>query len=399
MPQQTQHRMEQAVLGAIIARPETAAKVLDRIPPEEWSGPHEAIAAAVQSLIEHDHPVTTFTVLDQLTRVGALVRSGGGAYLMELDQARAAPGEDEYLTDALEQVMIRRHALIVGQRFLQRLENPETSPEEAVHATTEELSRIGSPQAAVETHGWPDGEFDPEPDWVIPGLLAADERVMLTGGEGLGKSMLIRQLVAAVAIGKHPFTFTEFEPAAALHIDLENPRSVSDASYRLIRNGLRFARVDLPGATLHRVEPRLFDVENPRDVSWLLRLVRVVQPRIIAIGPVKNMSSQDLNEERNAVKVHTVLNRVRAEACAALIVEGHAGHSSRGLDGDWRPRGSSSFLGWPEIGLGMKPVPDSAIRSARLVSWRGARTMGRGWPEHLVAGSPWPWVEDPRLEG
>jgi replicative DNA helicase len=357
-----------------------------------------AIAAAIQALTERDAPVTSMTVLEQLRAVGALVRSGGGAYLLELDTLRASTGEDEYLTDVLEVAMIRRQATVIGNRFLQRLSNPETSPEEAVHATTDELTKIGSPQAEIETHGWPDGEFDPEPDWVIPGLLAADERVMLTGGEGLGKSMLIRQLVASVAIGRDPFSFNAFDPAPALHVDLENPRSVSDAAYRHIRNGLRFAKIELPGGTLHRIEPRLFDVEDPRDVSWLLRVVRKLRPRLIAIGPVKNMSSQDLNEERNAVKVHTVLNRVRAESSAALVVEGHAGHSSRGVDGDWRPRGSSSFLGWPEIGLGMKPVPDTAIRSAKLVSWRGARTMGRDWPEHLVAGSPWPWVEDPRLE-
>jgi hypothetical protein len=389
--------IEQRVLGAIIARPETASKTLSMVPPEEWSGPHLLIAEAVQTLVDQAEPITTTTVMTLMSRLGTLRRCGGGAVLLALDEARAAPGEDEYLVDILEGEMLRRHGRAVATRLSQRLDNPETNPDEAFYAAKEELDRIRTGQAAVETHSWPEGDFDPVPDWIIPGLVAVDERIMLTGGEGLGKTMLIRQLVCSVAVGRHPWSFEPFEPAAALHIDLENPRSVSDSAYRHIRNGLRFAHVPV-GHLLHRIEPKIFNVENPHDVSWLLRIVRSVKPRIIAIGPLKNMSSEDLNDEHNAVRVHNVLNRIRAESDAALLVEAHAGHGSRGEGGDWRPRGSSSFLGWPEAGLGMKPLPDTGVRAAQLVPWRLPRAMGRAWPQWLAAGTPWPWVEDPRRE-
>jgi hypothetical protein len=51
----------------------------------------------------------------------------------------------------------------------------------------------------------PAGDDDPE-DWVIPGLLAREDRLILTGAEGLGKMMLLRQIAVCAAAGLDPFT-------------------------------------------------------------------------------------------------------------------------------------------------------------------------------------------------
>src|SRR3546814_3245552 len=103
---------------------------------------------------------------------------------------------------------------------------------------------------------------------------------------------------------------------------------------------------------------------NSRDVAWLMRAVRAIRPKLIAIGPLKNMTTGDMNEERVAVKVTDMLNRIRAESGAALLVEAHAGHTGRGEEGRWRPRGSSSLLGWPEYGIGLSPKKEGALRTA-----------------------------------
>jgi hypothetical protein len=41
-------------------------------------------------------------------------------------------------------------------------------------------------------------------DWIVPGLLAKGERMVLTAGEGLGKSTLLRQFAVCAAAGLHP---------------------------------------------------------------------------------------------------------------------------------------------------------------------------------------------------
>ena len=388
--------MEKVVLGVLLSRPDLVPETLDRIPPTEWSGPHVTIAECLLGMADMGEEIDPQTVMVKLRNAGLLNRIGGGATLISMVQANYAAGEASVYVDALEGESKRRQIRRAGMRIVQRAENVTNEPEEILTAAIDELAEIGHSRTQVETMDWPEGDTDPEPDWVIPGLLAVDERVMFTGGEGLGKSMLIRQFAAAVAVGHHPFGPQRFEPAVALHVDLENPRSITDGAYRRIRNGLTGEGIDLPAGKLHRLEPRVFHVENGRDVSWLMRAVRALQPRLIAIGPVKNMSGMDLDKEENAVRLHTVLNMIRAETQAVLIVEGHAGHSSRGEEGDWRPRGSSSFLGWPEYGFGMKPVSFQPVRQAELVTWRGARVEGRYWPQYLAAGTTWPWVEDPR---
>lgn len=387
---------EQAVLGWMISKPDLIEHALERLPPHEFTGPHMLVAEALEGMASIGAEVTATTLMNRLLRNGTLMRVGGGAMIHTLIAATGTGGEFGYLLQALEAEALRRSCAEIGTRLVQMSESAVIDPEEAAQHASESLERLNHVRADVEAIGWPDGESeDVDPEWIIPDLLSVDERVMITGGEGGGKSMLIRQLVASVAVGLHPFGPTKFPPAPAMHVDLENPRDVSDRAYRRIRNGLLAEGMDVPNL-LYRLEPRQFDINDTRDVAWLMQAIRKYEPRIIAIGPLKNMTgSEDPNEERTAVRVQAVLNKLRAETRSALVLEGHASYADRET---WRPRGSSAWLGWPEYGLGLKPLEKKPVRKAQLVEWRGARTEHRYWPEYVVEGTTWPWVEDPRIE-
>src|SRR5690606_2357350 len=67
------------------------------------------------------------------------------------------------------------------------------------------------------------GGDDPA-DWVIPGLLERGDRFILTGSEGLGKSVLFRQIAVGAAAGIHPFTQRRIDPNRVLYVDVENSR-------------------------------------------------------------------------------------------------------------------------------------------------------------------------------
>lgn len=396
MADEVVYSTEQTLLGWLIQRPNLIGPAFERVPPEQFTGPHAIIAETLEGMNSLGADVTPMTLLMRLQRNGTLARVGGGATIHTLVASCGVNGEFTHLLDSLERNYLRRSARAIGQRLVQMTENLTIEPEEAAQHAREALENLGHVRTEIETIGWPDDtEQEEDPEWVIPMLMSVDERAFITGGEGLGKSMIIRQLVASVAVGMHPFGPYTFEPAPALHVDLENPRDVSNRAYRRIRNGLRSEDVYVPDL-LHRLEPRQFDITNPQDVSWLMRAVRQVEPKMIAIGPLKNMTGgEDPNEERTAVRVQSALNRIRAETSAALVLEGHAGYSDRET---WRPRGSSAWLGWPEVGLGLKPIEFRPVRKAQLVEWRGARTEHRFWPQYITEGTAWPWVEDPRIE-
>ncbi len=72
----------------------------------------------------------------------------------------------------------------------------------------------------------------PTHDWLVPGLLERQDRVILTGPEGGGKSTLLRQMAVQFASGIHPFGGDLFEPLRVLLLDLEN-------SSRQVHRGLR----------------------------------------------------------------------------------------------------------------------------------------------------------------
>lgn len=386
---------EQVVLGSIIDNPALADEVFARLDPTVFTGPHQAIAEALLGMHTLGVPISAETLLHRLNRAGLLVRSGGGPMIHTLVSSSRVREEALVLVEVIATEAARRSVRAIGTRLVQMSENPTIEPEEAIQHAAASFDELSLVSDAPETVGWPEGDTDPEPEWIIPDLLAKDERVMITGGEGLGKTMLIRQMVASVAIGYHPFDGQSFDARPALHVDLENPKWVSDSGYRLIRRGLTAAGIKIPDDTLHRLELKRFDVTNAREVTQLLRLIRGLEPSLIAIGPVKNMGGEDPNEERSTVRIQDVLNQIRSESSAALLLEGHAGHGSRGEEGDWRPRGSSAWLGWPEFGFGMKPIKDRGYRAAELVEWRGARPQGRFWPEVLAAGTPLPWTQAP----
>jgi 5S rRNA maturation endonuclease (ribonuclease M5) len=58
--------------------------------------------------------------------------------------------------------------------------------------------------------------------FVIPDTLAHEERLLVTGLEGHGKSTLLRQIAVQVAAGTHPFTLRPMQPRRVMVIDAEN---------------------------------------------------------------------------------------------------------------------------------------------------------------------------------
>ncbi|HEY7821643.1 MAG TPA: AAA family ATPase [Acidimicrobiia bacterium] len=218
---------------------------------------------------------------------------------------------------------------------------------------------------------------EPEYDWIIPGLIERNDRVILTGEEGHGKSTLVRQFGVAPSAGLHPFTLDSIEAIRVLMVDLENSHRQTRRELAklepLIRNGDNFGVI---------VQPAL-DLTDRNDERWLESHIDANRPDLLLIGPLYKLHDGDPNEEKPAKHVSGVIDRLRTSYGFAVLMEAHTPHAAQGNTRPKRPYGASLWKRWPEFGIHISQY-------GNLSHWRNPRD-DREWPTGLQRGGTWPW--------
>lgn len=233
-------------------------------------------------------------------------------------------------------------------------------------------------------------DMEDEPyDWVIPGLLERGDRFMLTGEEGLGKSMLLRQVGVCVAAGLHPFGGGRIEPHNVVLFDIEN-------NHRQIRRAMRNMTASIVDHQRGTRDPRdhfiieqskRIDITDDMVLSRIHALLDKHDPAVLIIGPLYRLTPRNIQTDDEATPVLAALDTIKDRG-VGLLIEAHAGNSREGPEG-MRPRGSAALRGWPEFGYGLRrgDIPNTAT----LLPWRGDRDE-RYWPHELESGGVLPWT-------
>jgi hypothetical protein len=222
-------------------------------------------------------------------------------------------------------------------------------------------------------------------DWVVEGLLERKDRLIVTGGEGSGKSYLLRQMAITMASGIHPFDKTrQIDPLRVVVVDAENTELQWARTARYVtRLGEKLGHGNPRDNVLVSAGTRL-DFTKPADVNEVHKLIDIHKPDVLYIGPLYKLVPKEISTDDDAAPLIVALDGLR-ERGVVLLMEAHAGHA-KGLGGerDMRPRGSSALLGWPEFGYGLSNnLTDGDIY--RFQKWRGDRDA-REWPTFLRRG-------------
>lgn len=287
---------------------------------------------------------------------------------------------------------LRRRGRVVMTKAIEDLRDTGTDPATVLEQVTRNL--VGTPRASLSSVTLTEIlQLEDTQDWVIPGLLEAKDRLILTGHEGLGKTTLVRQLLLLPAAGIHPFTLERIEPVTALVVDAEN---TGKQWMRATRAMVRRLGNTGPADRVHLALSGRLNILDPSTLGGIHRLIDKHKPGVVFIGPLYRLAI-NMNTDEQVSPVIAALDEIRDRG-VALVIEAHAGHAiGAGGVRDVRPRGSSALLGWPEFGFGIrKDVSDGAAPDVfDFVPWRGAREE-RDWPQQLRRGDrelgDWPWV-------
>jgi replicative DNA helicase len=379
IPVRSDRGAEQALLAACMESKTARQEARRHIASNDFDDPrHEAVWDAMSRLDRHGKTVTP-TTLSAI--VGVELTK---AVLIDLVTTVGYPDAVPDYAAIIRGWSMRRRIEHEAHKVLRDVMNPDTHISGFAAGVASRFAAIrDSSGAADDITGMTVSELlaqhDEAPEWLIPNLLERRDRLMLTGEEGLGKSHLLRQFAILAAAGLDPLTIDPIEPIRATIIDCENTWS---QVRRRIRSTVEFAArqgSDPSDRVVVDCTSRM-DITRDKDISRIHQLLDATQADLVVIGPLYRLVPRALQTDDDTAPVLAALDTIRDRGCA-LLIEAHAGHAlGKGGVRDLRPRGSSSLLGWPEFGYGMRGIGTEGY--ADLVQWRGPRE-DREWPARI----------------
>jgi hypothetical protein len=393
---------EKALLGGLLLDPSLLDSVPDLRAADFHDLRHGVILTALHTTArDADGKVDHLAVLETLRREGNLTRVGGGPYLHECVNACPVVAQVPYYARLIRDCAARRELLIAAQRIVQAAQHPDG--EQARESVADLWAHLGTlldvdtgSETPLDVEEF--GEFVGRTrafrrQWVIPGLLAPMERVIVVAGEGAGKSTWARQVAVCLGQGLHPMNpLVRIPKRRVLMVDLENPPDlIAEQSRRLVDTARAAGGWDSENVWLWS-RPAGVNLRKHSDVALLDRVMTHVRPDLMCLGPLYKASLDGSDRgEQVAQEVSAALDRLRSKHRCALWLEHHAPMSQNGMR-ELRPVSSGLWLRWPEFGRTLQRDPEDPSGRAFVVGkFRPDRDQGRVWPDYMTWGRTWPW--------
>lgn len=384
---------EKFTLAAMMTSPQAIAECGEIVSPGDFYRPiHKIMFKAIVLMFAADEPVTPVTLRTYLAEKN---QRFDPLYLAEIYDIPVTGAMGAAHARIVWDHAVRRNLEGLGNSLAQTAGYLSESPEELIGRAQQAINRMMKHMTPDDNQALTVGEFLAQSGRatqpVIPGLLDHQERVIVVGGEGSGKTTLAFQVGFAVASGQHPFYASEIPPLKVLIADLENPieilkrRVIKLADYASTFHGWSDANMAL------WARPGGIDMTSSVESFKFAEVIRREQPDLIIAGPLyKMLPGGEVNEHQHAA-VTRFFDVMRGRYDCAVWLETHAPMKKGGDDREMRPLGSGIYSRWPEFGISVHR--DSRDKSLTLKRFRGDREEGRMWPDKLTRNPyvGWPW--------
>lgn len=194
-------------------------------------------------------------------------------------------------------------------------------------------------------------------EWVIPGLLERQERLMCIAPEKAGKTVLTRQVALMLAAGRHPLSLATPVPVMrTLLVDLENPAASARRDFRRQVDTLVdvWSNDNDNAFILHR--PAGMHLGDHADRMTLTQAVDRLSIDLLCISPIyKAYDRLGDSWEEQAFGVQKPLDMLRERYNCAIWMEHHPPGKVAGSVREIRPIGSSRWSRWLDYQMALVP--------------------------------------------
>jgi replicative DNA helicase len=302
-------------------------------------------------------------------------------------------GTAAYYGQKIREESAKRFVMASLTRAAQRIKTGGWEAAAAVNELQDELS-VMPRDVATEDDTWTlqdiMGLEIKDEDFTLPRLLRRNERLVLTGSEGGGKSVFVYQLLTGAAYGIDTFNLEPIQPQRVLFLDVENNEFQARNNLEKIVPTLSRMAPDVR-PDWRSMKRRVVNLLDTKDKTDVIRRIVHYNPDILYMGTAYKLTDVTDETHRSTRAIQSVVDRIRQDIDCSVIIEHHAGHGFQNDRNNMRPEGSSYWLRWPDFGYGMQPIPDDPRRLMRLRPWRGDRADDREYPVALKGGSVFPW--------
>lgn len=388
-------KAEQWLIGAAMNRRRVMHEVVEMLEPDDFYRPqHQIIWLAMVSLYAQGYecdPVSLWGVIEEREQQNEATGIRGRLYLHDLydDAMSVLPGTASQLANRVRELSGRRRIIDHGTRMIQAaymmgadLPDVVALAQAEVSAAMMSAADARSIRADLSDVGTFLRRVSERQDIVIPGLLERQDRVIIVGFEGDGKSTLSYQLAVCAACGIHPFTFEPIPPIRVTIMDWENPPHLIRRKVGLLQPAAELIGTWRPDNLHVLAHPAGIDLTRQSDQFRVMEIVRQTKPDLVIAGPILKMLTDDGKQGSEALhsQFTRFWDRVREAYGPAVWFEHHAPKGERGAR-ELTPFGSGVYMRWPEFGIGLKRGRKGELLLSRF---RGDREEGRCWPEKIT---------------
>lgn len=384
---------EKFTLAAMMQGPQAIAEVAEIVSPGDFYRPlHQVIYRAMIMMFAAGEPVSPVTLRAWLDREAAKYDP---VYLVEIYGLPSSAAFGVAHARIVWEHSVRRHIGELGDRLSQMSGYLSESPADLLGRAHQMINQMSKHATPDEGHALNSAEFMAQTgratEPVIPGLLDHQDRVIIVGGEGTGKTTLAFQVGFALAAGQHPFFTESIKPGKVLIVDLENPVEILKRRVAKLRDTAeRFEGWHDRNLTIW-ARPGGVDLTNPAQAFRLAEVIRREQPDLLICGPLyKTLPGTGEVSEYQHTAVCRFFDQARARYDCAVWLETHAPMQSSNGERALRPLGSGVYSRWPEFGISLTRNSHGVLTLARF---RGDREENRAWPAKLTRSpAGWPWA-------